>query len=141
MFGHRSFLILGGDSAADIKSLIKGGYEISKCNFTFQQGIDDKGRVSTRVYGGTIHIVLPQLPPQEIIEWAIQSRKYNDGVIVLLDAENIPLEKIFFKNAKCIGFEIEHACHGTSYSTTSIVVQTESMTVGSGITFEGEWIV
>ncbi len=61
MFGHRSFLVLGG-GAADILSLIKGGYEISKCNFSFQQGVDQKGRVSTRVYGGTIHLVLPQLP-------------------------------------------------------------------------------
>ncbi len=140
MFGHRSFLVLGG-GAADILSLIKGGYEISKCNFSFQQGVDQKGRVSTRVYGGTIHIVLPQLPPMDILEWAMESRKYRSGVIVLVDNENIPLEKIFFNNATCIGLDIEYTEQGTSYSTTSIVIQTENMIVGNGTTFAGEWIV
>jgi hypothetical protein len=33
MFGHRSFLVLGGGSPADIVSLIKGGYEISIVGF------------------------------------------------------------------------------------------------------------
>jgi len=140
MFGHRSFLVFGG-GAADIISLIKGGYEISKCNFSFQQGVDQKGRASTRVYGGTINIVLPQLPPMDILEWAMQSRKYRSGVIVLVDNENIPLEKIFFNNATCIGLDIEYTEQGASYSTTSIVVQTENMIVGNGTTFASEWIV
>ena len=140
MFGHRSFLMIGG-GAADIKSLISGGYEIAKCNFTFQQGLDDKGHVSTRVYSGTIHVVLPQLPPKDILEWAVQSRKYHDGMIVLVDNENIPLEKIFFKNAACIGIEVEYTYQGSSYSTTSIVIQAENMVVGNGITFQSEWIL
>jgi hypothetical protein len=29
MFGHRSFLMLGGGSPADIRSLTKGGYELA----------------------------------------------------------------------------------------------------------------
>ena len=141
MFAHRSFLILGSESAADIISLIKGGYEISRCNFAFQQGADAKGRVSTRVFAGTISIVLPQLPPQPIVEWAIRPRKYNDGVIVLVDAENIPLEKIFFKNAACIGFDMDFVQQDESYSTTSIVVQAEKIIVGNGVDFNSEWTV
>lgn len=141
MFGHRSFLILGGESAADIMSLIKGGYEISKCNFEFQQGTDSKGKISTRVFGGTISIVMPQLPPQPIVEWAIQPRKYNDGMIVLVDAENIPLEKIFFKNAACIGFDMDFVQQDESYSTTSIVIHAEKMIVGDGMDFDSEWTV
>ena len=39
MFGHRSFLVIGG-GAADILSLVKGGYEILDCNFAFEQGVD-----------------------------------------------------------------------------------------------------
>ena len=140
MYGHRSFLVLGS-GAADIISLIKGGYEISKCNFAFQQGVDEKGRVSTRVYSGTINIVLPQLPPADILEWAMQSRRYHDGMIVLVDNENIPLEKIIFNNATCIGLDIEYTEQGTSYSTTKLVVQAEKLIVGNGTTFASEWIV
>jgi len=139
MFGHRSFLILG-DSAADIVSLIKGGFETSNCRYSLQQGVDGKGRAATRVYGGTIHVVLPQLPPEDILQWAMQSRKYHDGMIVLVDHENVPLQKTYFKNAACIGFEVEYTFQGTSYSTTSIVIQAESLVLGSGIPFESEWV-
>jgi len=47
MFSHRSFLVLGG-GAADIVSLIKGGLEISNCNFSFVQDIDNSGKATTR---------------------------------------------------------------------------------------------
>ena len=66
MFGHRSFLLLG-DGAADIVSLIKGGFEISNCHFAFEQGVDDRGKASTKVFGGTLHLTLSQLPPLNII--------------------------------------------------------------------------
>jgi hypothetical protein len=36
MHGHKSFLILGGNTAADIVSLIEGGYEILDCAFSFE---------------------------------------------------------------------------------------------------------
>jgi len=141
MYGHRSFLILGGENATDLINLIQKGYEISKCYFEFQQGTDKKGKISTRVFAGTIKIVLAQLPPQPIVEWAIQPRKYNDGMIVLVDAENIPLEKIFFKNAACIGFDMDFVQQNESYSTTSIVIHAEKMTVGDGMDFNSEWTV
>ena len=141
MYGNRSFLILGSDSAMDLVSLIKEGYEISRCNFEFQQGTDKKGKISTRVFAGTVSIVLNQLPPQPIVEWAMQPRKYNDGVIVLVDAENIPLEKIFFKNAACIGFNMDFVQQDESYSTTSITIHAQKMIVGDGTDFDSEWTI
>ena len=53
MFGHRAFFVIGGDSPADIKSLINGGYEVLDSNFSFQQAIDRTGKATTRVYSGT----------------------------------------------------------------------------------------
>jgi len=65
MYSHRSFLMLGSSSAADILSLIKGGYEVSAFGFSSQQGINPKGQSATRVYSGTLHVTLSQLPPQK----------------------------------------------------------------------------
>jgi hypothetical protein len=141
MFGHRSFLVLGGDSAADIMSLVEGGYEISDCRFSFEQGIDDMGKATTRVYFGVMYITLSQLPPNEIIEWALNSRKYCDGAIVVLDAENIPVEKVIFQNAACLNFKINYVEQGESYIITEIVIQAQKLIVGSGIDFDNEWII
>ena len=139
MFGHRSFLVIGGDSPADILSLINGGYEISDCRFSFEQGLDDKGKATTRVYFGIINIKLPQLPSKDIIEWAINARKYNDGAIIVLDAENTPIEKVLFKNTACVNFKLYHTQHGDSYTITELVLQAEKIIVGNGIDFENEW--
>jgi hypothetical protein len=138
MFGHRSFLVIGG-GAADLMSLIKGGYEILDCHFAFEQGIDERGKATTQVHGGTIHVTLSQLPPQPIVEWALQSRKYNDGMIVLLNAENIPLEKILFKNAACVGLDLNYTQKGDSYATTKLVLVTETLIVGNGVDFVNDW--
>ena len=140
MFGHRSFLVLGGGGATDILSLIKGGYEVSDFHFSFNQGVDEKGRVSTKVHGGTMSITLSQLPPQPIIEWGMMSRKYLEGCIIVLDAENIPLEKIFFKQAACTDMEVYYTQTGNSYANTKLILQAAKLIVGDGIEFENEWI-
>ena len=140
MFGHRSFLMIGDTSAADIINLVKGGPEVIDCNFSFHQDVDDKGKATTRTQSGTLNITISQLPPQNIIEWALDSRKYTDGVVAVLDAENIPLEKIFFENATCINMEINYTQKGDSYASTTLIVQAEKLIVGSGISFNNEWI-
>jgi hypothetical protein len=138
MFGHRSFLVIGG-GGADIMSLISEGYEILDCNFAFEQGIDERGKATTRVHGGTIQVTLSQLPPMPIIEWALQSRKYNEGMIVILDAENIPLEKVLFQNAACVGFDLNYSRKGESYAATKLTLRAETVIVGNGIDFTNEW--
>lgn len=140
MFGHRTFLMIGDTSAADIISLIKGGPEVIDCNFDFHQNVDNKGKATTRTQSGTLNLTISQLPPQNIIEWALNSRKYTDGVVVVLDAENIPLEKIFFKNATCVNMEINYTQKGESYASTKLIIQAERLTVGDGINFDNEWI-
>jgi len=134
----RSFLILGSESS-DILSLLKGGLEISNLNYSFRQGIDLKGKATTKVYGGSINITLAQLPTHEITEWALDSRKYKDGMIVVLDYENMPKYKIVFLNASCTNFEINYTQSGQSYTLTKLSIDIEKMIVGGGIEFENEW--
>jgi len=139
MFGHRAFFIIG-DSPADILSLIKGGYEVLDCSFNFRQDIDRTGKATTRVYSGTLDVKLSELPKNDLIEWALESRKYMDGMIVVLDPDNIPLEKVFFKNATCINFGVDYTLKGDSYTCTKLIIQSEKMIVGDGIEFENEWV-
>jgi hypothetical protein len=139
MYSHRSFLVLGDGGISNILSLINGGYEILDCNYSFNQGVDRKGKATTRVHGGTIGLTLSQLPPQPIIEWGMLPRKYLDGAIMILDAENIPLEKILFKQAACVDMEINYTQTGNSYANTKLIIQAAQLTVGDGIDFENEW--
>jgi hypothetical protein len=117
--------MFGGDSPADIKSLTEGGYEILRCNFSIEQGFQKNGKVSTRVYTSAIEVVLSQFPTKELLEWGINARNYKDGMIVLLDAENIPLEKIIFKNAACARLELNYIKTGKSYASVNMMTRTK----------------
>ncbi len=139
MYGCKSFLLLDTDSTADIVSLIKGGYEILDCNMSFQQGVDERGKPTTRVHSGTINITLSQLPPAPVIEWAMESRKFYDGMIVLVDAENKPLEKIYFENAACVGFDMRYTLSDDSYAATKLMLQAERIIVAEDVRFKNNW--
>lgn len=138
-YGHRSFLVLG-ESSVDISSLINGGLEILDCDFSFHQGIDNRGKASTKTKGGVINVILSQLPSTEIIEWSLNTKKYKDGIIVILNEEQIPIEKIIFQNACCVNFSINYTQNNDSYAATRLKIVSEKITVGNGVNFDNEWI-
>ena len=139
MFSHKAFLKLGDYTGSDFMSLVKSGYELADCEFSFQQGMDDVGKASTEVFGGTLSLILPMLPPDAIIEWALDSRKYQNGAIVVLDEHNQPNEKIFFKNTACIHMNVTYTLKGKSYIMTSLILQAEELRFGSGLDFSNYW--
>jgi len=140
MTGNKSFLKIGPESAFDLLSLTKEGYEILDCHFSFQQGVDNKGKATTRVHSGMIHLSLSQLPRKDLIEWGLEARKYHEGVIILLDHQNKPVEKIHFDNAACVTLDLDYTQRGDSYFFTKMTIQAENITVGAcGIDFTNEW--
>ncbi|MDR3057995.1 MAG: type VI secretion system needle protein Hcp [Prevotella sp.] len=101
--------------------------------------MDARGKATTRVYGGSFDITLSQLPPFPIVEWALNSRKYMDGTIVVLDEENIPVSKVLFEHAACTCFDINYMQEGSGYVATKLLIQAEKIIVGDGIDFDNEW--
>ena len=132
--------MLGGDAPADIKSLTERGYEIMHCRFGFRQGIDSNGKATTSVRGGMVEVALSRIPPDTIIEWALNSRKYIDAAIIILDADNVPVEKIFLNHAACTEFEMECTRSDNSYITVKLRITAEHMTVAGDITLTNNWI-
>lgn len=139
MFTHQCFLKLGEVSGLDFTSLVTSGYELTNCKFSFSQDIDDTGKACTEVLGGTISFTLAQLPPDTIVDWALDPRKYKNGAIVTLGHNEIPQEKIFFENAACIDFSIEYTETGDAYMQTQVTIQAEFLTFDTGLTFSNNW--
>jgi hypothetical protein len=139
MFAHKTYLKIGDFTGTDFMSLTKSGYELADFEFSFQQGTDDTGKASMEVFGGTLSMTLPMLPPNVIIEWALDSRKYKKGVIVVLDDHNVPQEKIMFENAACIGMGINYTQKGEAYIMTDLTLQAERLILGNGLDFDNFW--
>lgn len=140
MFGHKSFLRIGALSDSSISGLYKDSYELESCGFSFSQGLDVNGKPQTEVRGGTLYITYGGLPQNDMLRWMLGSTKYEDGVIVVCDDNNEPLEKIFFEQAACVGLEIEYAQKGKAYIQTKITLQARKIKVGE-TTLENRWTI
>ena len=138
MFGHRSFLKIGQLGDASIVGLFKESYELESCSYGFSQGVNVDGKAQTEVRGGLINVTIPGLPPMDIIQWVLDSRKYHDGTVVICDSNTMPLEKINFKDAACVSMELTYSRKGKGYSATKLVLQARKIIVG-GIELDNRW--
>ncbi|NDV65217.1 type VI secretion system tube protein TssD [Bacteroides sp. 224] len=140
MFSHNAFLKLGTSAeGTNMLNLMKNGYELSKCNYSFLKSIDNKGQVQSNTTGGIVDISIPSIPTKELIEWSLNSRKYLDGMIVFCDDSGIPLEKIQLFDAACVSMEISYIKTGNAYISTSLVLSVKKMTIGR-YSYESKWI-
>lgn len=140
MFGHKSFLRIGALNDSSISGLYKESYELESCSFSFSRGVDANGKPQTEVRGGRINLTYGGLPQEDMLRWMLNSTKYEDGVIVVCDANDDPLEKIFFEQAACVSLEIEYIQQGKSYIKTKFVLQARKMKVGE-TTLENRWTI
>ena len=138
MYGNKSFLKIGLLDDASIVGLYKDSYELESCAFGFFQGTDRDGKAQTEVRGGAINAVIHGLPSDEIIKWATSHRVFNDGVIVICDSNDMPLEKVNFKDAACVEMEIDYSRSGESYITTKLTLQARKLQVGE-IMLNNRW--
>jgi hypothetical protein len=130
MFGHKSFLRIGELTDASITGLYRDGYELDRCNYGFSQNVNSDGKAQSGVRGGQINVTIPGIPPMDVIEWSLGSRKYHSGAIVLCDDDDMPLEKVYFTDAACTGMEITCSQKGKGYIATKLTLQARKMAVG-----------
>jgi hypothetical protein len=139
MFGHKSFLKIGPLADASLQGLYRESYELESCSYGFSQGVNVDGKAQTEVRGGTINVTIPGIPPNDVIKWSLDSRKYNDGVIVLCDINSMPLEKVYFTDAACIGMGIVYSRKGKAYTATKLTLQVRKLMVGN-TELDNRWI-
>jgi hypothetical protein len=130
MFGHKTFLRIGQLTDGSLQGLFKEGYELESCTYSFCQGGDHKGQPQMDVRGGAIYITYSGIPPQEILEWAMDGRKYHNGMIVICDDSGQPLEKIGFEKAALVNLKMEYSQEAETLFSTEIELRAFSLQVG-----------
>lgn len=139
MFGHKSFLRLGSFENRSIGDLYQDCYELASFTHHFQQDIDQNGKVLSSVKGGTITLLIEGFPSQTLVDWGIESRLYYSGEIVVVDAENIPCEKIKFSDGACTFFKIHYINTGRAYCVTKLIIEANEVSVDGEMELKKHW--
>ena len=130
MYGYKVFLKIGELNDGSLMGLFKEAYELENCTYGFSQGFDHVGKPQDDTMGSAINITYSGIPPKEIVEWALDTRKYYDGVIVICDQNEQPLEKLKFEQAACVNMSIGYSKEGGSLFSTQLVLQAFSLEAG-----------
>lgn len=138
MFGYTVFLKIGNPTSTSLMDMYQDSYQLIGCEFEFSQGIDFRGKPQTEVHGGSFYITYPQLPSRDMIQWMLDTRKYQSGAIVTHDSQGNTLEKVIFEKATCVNMEISYIRQGKSYIATNMCIQAQKIVFGSE-EFENNW--
>jgi len=65
-------ILVIGEEIADILNLTEKEYDVLNCHYVVEQVTDESGKTTPRLTNsGTVQMILPQLPSDEIIEWGL----------------------------------------------------------------------
>jgi Hemolysin coregulated protein Hcp (TssD) len=103
---------------------------ISSCNYSLSQSIDDQGRVSSRVYGGTIFVQIDSTDNTALWEWMIDPDGKKSGSIEFMkENEGAKLKKLEFKDAACVQYRESFSDSGSHPMTTSITLSAKEISL------------
>lgn len=92
----------------NIQHLYHESYDVLYCHYGFDKGITKKGDVRTSANAGTIRVALPMLPTNELLSWMLDKTKRYNGEVTFHDAHEESLDKIYFEDARCVGFRLHY---------------------------------
>lgn len=130
MFGHKWFLKIGELADASVLGLKQSANELIHCSVSFHQGVDYKGQAQTAVRAGDIVLTYDGLPSKEVINWAMTSTKLYNGVLILCDSDEMPIDKIFFEDGACINMSVNYTNEGKSSIITQLRLQVRKLISG-----------
>ncbi|MBR5373337.1 MAG: type VI secretion system needle protein Hcp [Paludibacteraceae bacterium] len=127
MFGYQVILEVGGKK-----------YDLEQTDFSFSQATDETGKPQGEVYSGMITMTYPSLPTNELINWMMNARKYEDGVITTYGEDGTPMQKLEFKQATCVSMKIDYQETGSSYCNCEFMIVANKINVGDAAV-DNDW--
>ena len=126
-------ILVIGEGVADILGPTEKGYNILNCHYAVEQVTDESGKTTPRLTNsGTVEMILPQLPSNEIIEWGLTPGRYHDCAVLFFDEENKLLDKMILQHAACVDFKICYAQGEATQALTKIVLYPKKLIVSEG---------
>ncbi|MCL1933847.1 MAG: hypothetical protein FWF53_08590 [Candidatus Azobacteroides sp.] len=108
-------------------------HDASVVSYAYDKSINNYGDVTGPVEGGKIHLSLPDIPKNSILEWGIQPRNYKSGIIEVTgidDDKPIPEEEIDFRYAACVNLKLVYERDFSNYFTTFLTISAERVCFG-----------
>ncbi|MGN7723313.1 type VI secretion system tube protein TssD [Chitinophaga sp. YIM B06452] len=108
-------------------------YDVLQCSFSLNRDVDAKGRPSSGVYGGTIHVEVESTEDTSVIESMVNSqfKPFSGKVIIKKTEEDAKMKELFFSNGYIIQYNEGINVVGNHPMTLSFVISAQSLKLGN----------
>lgn len=114
-------------------------FDVIKCDYSIERDVDSKGRPSSNLYGGQIHITVESTSKVSLFDKMASQFKPNTGTISFKkDDEDATLKELKWKNGYIIGLEEGMHIVGDTPMLITITISAQSISVGDAL-FEQNW--
>jgi hypothetical protein len=115
-------------------------FDVLQCSFSLNRDVDAKGRPSSGVYGGTIHVEVESTEDTSIVESMVNNQyKPLSGKITFKKSdEDAKMKELAFEDGYLIQYNEGISIIGNSPMTLSFVISARKLTLGNAV-HENDW--
>lgn len=113
-------------------------YDLIYSEYSFHKKVSKEGEVLSDVAGGNIRVALPVFPNDDLLAWVFDHGKKYNGEIVITDANEEVIEKVYFEQARCVEFRLHYEPSETNNIILLMTINVQKMNLGT-IEYENTW--
>jgi hypothetical protein len=115
-------------------------YDILQCSFSLNRDVDAKGRPSSGVYGGTIHVEVESTEDTSVIESMVnnQYKPFSGKITIKKSDEDSKMKELSFEKGYIIQYTEGINVIGKNPMTLSFVISAQKLKLGSA-EHENDW--
>ncbi|RAJ88086.1 hypothetical protein CLV59_101851 [Chitinophaga dinghuensis] len=108
-------------------------YDVLQCSFSLNRDVDAKGRPSSGVYGGTIHVEVESTEDTSVIESMVnnQYKPFSGKIIIKKSDEDAKMKELTFTDSYIIQYNEGINVVGNRPMTLSFVISARTLKLGN----------
>jgi hypothetical protein len=115
-------------------------YKVRHCSYSLHQNIDENGRPSSNVMGGTIQIEVEGSEDKQLINWMVDPiGKMNGKVAFFKTGEEGELKSVEFEDAFCTSYTESMDAISNSPMVENVVISAKKLKFSTGAEFTNVW--
>lgn len=110
-------------------------YKLLHCHFSLKRSVDEKGRPTSKIYGGVIHVTIEPTEATFLVEFFLNNQTAPiDGEIIISNiSQERNAKEITFRKGYIIDYTETIELGNTSSQIVSLVISAKTLRLGTAV--------
>jgi hypothetical protein len=116
-------------------------YDVLSSSFSFNRSVDPKGRPSSGVYGGELHITVESYGDTSLVEMMLNNQHKAQAGSISFDngTSDGKMKEIKFTDAFIVNYTESASAHGADAMTIQFTLSAREIKIGDTATLTNTW--